>query len=117
MSSGVIVQGRKLLRASAGQQDQELVAKRSRCDLAYDRQFALGGEPDNVTRRDCCIVDDHTSRLCPGLGSLASHIVKRCCCHFAIAAISSKRAISPMLMDIPLVLSIHYIACDQLLGS
>ena len=64
-------------RQRGGQQDQELVAKRSRRDLADDRQFALGGESDHVAWRDRGIVDDDAGRLDPRLGGLADHIVKR----------------------------------------
>ena len=69
-------------RKCYGKQDQELVAQRSRRDLAHDRQFALGREPDHVTRRDRGIVDHHAGRLYPRLGGLADHIVKRGRCHF-----------------------------------
>ena len=68
-------------RQRSGKQDQELVAKRSRRDLAHDRQFALGRESDHVTWRDRGIVDDDAGRLYPRLGGLADHIVKGSRCH------------------------------------
>ena len=60
-----------------GQQDQELVAKRSRRNLAYDRQFAFGCEADHITRRDRRIVNDDARCLHPGFSRLGRDIVKR----------------------------------------
>ena len=60
------------------QQDQQLVAERPPRDLGDDRQLALGGEPDHVTRRDRGVVDDHAGRLYARLGGLAGDVVQRC---------------------------------------
>ncbi len=64
-----------------GEQDQELVAQRTRCDLPDNGKFALRLEPDHVTGRDGGIVDDDTCRLRTRFGSLAGHIIEGRCSH------------------------------------
>ena len=61
------------------QQDQQLVAKRSRRNLADHRQFAFGGKSDHVTRGDRGIVDHDARRLRPRFRSLARDIVEVSC--------------------------------------
>ena len=61
---------------SSGQQDQHLVAQGSRCDPAYDRQFAPGREPDDVLGSDRYVIDDDTSRLGAGFGRLSHDVVE-----------------------------------------
>ena len=65
-----------------GKQDQELVAQRSRRDLAHDRQLAFGGEADHIARRDRGVIDHDTRRLGSRLDGLARDIVKGSRRHF-----------------------------------
>jgi hypothetical protein len=48
---------------------------------AYDRQFALGSEPEHITRGNRRVIDDDTRCLDPRFGGLGRHIVKRSRCH------------------------------------
>src|SRR5262245_2064457 len=66
---------------NGGKQEKKLVAKRSRRDLANDRQFALSSEAKHIAWSDCCVIDNDTRRLDPGFGSLGHYIVKGGCRH------------------------------------
>src|SRR5262249_22148697 len=63
-------------------QEKKLMRRRSRRDLADDRQFAMRSEASHVARSDCCVIDHDTRRLDPCFGSLGHYIVKGRGCHF-----------------------------------
>ena len=60
-----------------GKDEQDLVAQRSRGDLADDRQLALGGEAANVCRRHGGVVDDDARRLHARAARRCAHVVHR----------------------------------------